>query len=298
MEKMIEEFLVFRRAEGLSNTTINDYKYHLSRLADLVEKSETGNPYRDAVLAYLSDAKRPNTYNIRHKYMKKFFDWCLEEKILNCQNPLRGLKKRRPQNRIVSISDEDITRLLALPNKNTFAGYRNYCIMLFSLDTAARPSEMLQLKERDFNFANLLVNVSPEISKTRRAATLPISIQTAAAIRRLLEYHDEGWREPTVFCSESGGEYQVHSWSSRLKKYGKEIGIHVTAYSLRHVACLGMLKSGMDLVTLSSVMTHSDISTTKIYLNISLDDVREQHSKYSLLNKVAPIKNTRLRKIA
>ncbi len=100
MEKMIEAFLAFRQAEGLSKTTINDYKYHLSRLAGLVQKSETEDPYRGAVLTYLSDAKKPNTYNIRHKYMKKFFDWCLTEKLLTIQHPLRGLKKRRPQNRV------------------------------------------------------------------------------------------------------------------------------------------------------------------------------------------------------
>lgn len=298
MRNLIQQFISFRQAEGLAKTTIKDYTYHLSRLADLVEKSEVEDSYRDAVLSYLSDAQNPNTYNIRYKYMKKFFNWCLIEEVLDCQHPLRGLKKRRPQNRIVHINDEDIAKLLALPDKTTFAGYRNFCIMLFSLDVAVRPSETLQLKENDFNFSNLLVNLPAEITKTRRAAILPISIQTAIAIRKLLEYHDKNWKNPTVFCSESGGKLRVQSWSNRLKKYGKEIGVHVTAYSLRHVACLGMLKSGMDLVTLSSVMTHSDISTTKIYLNISLDDVQEQHSKYSLLNKVAPIQGKRVRKVA
>ena len=152
MRKMIEEFLNFRRAEGLAKTTINDYKYHLNRLLDLVEKSEADDVYRDAALAYLSTAKKNNTWNIRHKYMKKFFDWCLEEHLLDCQHPLRGLKKRRPQNRIVHISNEDIEKILALPDKSTFAGYRNYCIMLFSLDTAARPSSTLLLRRKDFNF--------------------------------------------------------------------------------------------------------------------------------------------------
>ena len=62
---------------------------------------------------------------MRFKYLKKFFDWCLEEGPLSCGHPLAGLKKRRPVGRIVHIETDTLADLLRLPDGRTFTGLRD-----------------------------------------------------------------------------------------------------------------------------------------------------------------------------
>lgn len=166
-------FIAFRKAEGLSAYTLRDYHQHVAAFAARIP--EGTEDYRAAAIAYLSDDISSNTYNMRFKYIKKFFDWCLEEKLLTCPHPLAGLKKRRPVNRIVHMENDTLSALLQLPDRRTFTGIRDYALMLFSLDCGARPGESLQLRAQDFNLSVFLVTIPAPVSKTRQPRTIPIT---------------------------------------------------------------------------------------------------------------------------
>ena len=122
-------------------------------------------------------------YNMRFKYLKKFFDWCLEEGLLSCAHPLAGLKKRRPVGRVVHIETDTLADLLRLPDRRTFTGLRDYALILFSLDCGVRPGESLQLRSGDFDLAGLLVTIPAPAAKTRQARTVPITAQTVLAVQ-------------------------------------------------------------------------------------------------------------------
>lgn len=295
-ENTLSVFLAFRKAEGLSDVTIGDYAYHLRRLAGLVPKGT--EDYRSAALAYLSDASNPNTYNIRFKYLKKFFDWCLGEGVINACHPLKGLKKRKPTGRIIHIENDVLSDLLALPDRKTFVGLRDYALMLFSLDCGARPGESLRLHREDFNFSGLLATIPAPVAKTRMSRTLPITIQTVAAIQVLLHARHPQWSDDVpVFCTADGAPYPVNSWGNRLRKhYSDKLGTSITPYYLRHAAALGMLRAGMSVFALRDMLGHTDISMTQKYLALTLEDLRREHEQSNLVNAIAPKRN-RVRKI-
>jgi len=296
LENIIQFFLSYVKAEGLSQRTIRDYHYHLKAFSSLVD-TEKGN-YREATFSYLSAAANPNTYNLRFNYLKKFFTWCISESLINCEkHPLTGLKKRKATNRIVHVENNDIERLLDLPDKKTYTGLRNYTLILFSIDTGIRPGESLRLTQEDFNFASLLINVPAPIAKSRKSRLVPISVQTAMAVKKLLSVHHSDWSEDTpVFASQDGSFMAVNTWSHILQSYSKKLLVKITPYYLRHVFALSMLRAGCDVFTLRDMMGHSDISMTSKYLAITVDDMKLQHRQCSLVNVVLPIKK-RVRKI-
>ncbi|HPT68916.1 MAG TPA: site-specific integrase [Syntrophomonas sp.] len=155
-----------------------------------------------------------------------------------------------------------------------------------SLDNGIRPGEAFQLLINDFHFTSMDVYIRPEVDKTNRGRTIPISIPTAKAIKQLIASRDESWNENApVFCTYEGKYLNRNIWGDRLESYSEKMDEHITPYSLRHCFAIQYLRNGGDVLRLQKIMGHSDLAMTKIYCNITNADIHEQH------NEVSPIVN-------
>jgi len=54
----------------------------------------------------------------------------------------------------------------------------------------------------------------------------------------------------------------------------------VTAHTLRHSFAVQCLKNGMDIMTLSKLMGHEQLETTRKYLRLAKDDLRQQSRQF------------------
>jgi integrase/recombinase XerD len=69
------------------------------------------------------------------------------------------LETEKTETRIVNIDEDALGKLVSAPNLNTFAGIRDYALILLQLDTGIRPKEALTLIETDVCFNPMLVNI-------------------------------------------------------------------------------------------------------------------------------------------
>jgi integrase len=176
-------------------------------------------------------------------------------------------------------------KLLSLPNKNTFSGLRDYCLILLTLDTGIRPKEALNLLPADINLSSLEITVRKEIAKTKSSRTLPISPITALHLQKLIRVRPSNWNDDVpIFCSYNGQPMLETSWGHKLKKYSKKLNFSITPYSLRHCFALYYLRSGGNVFTLQRTMRHSDLNMTKRYLALTTDDLKKQHQLASPVN--------------
>ena len=188
-EEALEAFILFRKAEGYSKRTIEDYRYHITHL--FKECPEAWDPTcpgkaRAAVLSYLAqDGIAPATFNLRLYYIKAFFSWLVEEGAFP-ENPARGIKRRKTEPRIVQHSAEILTKLLKLPDKSTYCGRRDYALLCLSIDTAIRPGEALSLTLDDVDLDEMTALVRASVSKTRKSRMLPFSLETAKALKAMI----------------------------------------------------------------------------------------------------------------
>lgn len=241
-------------------------------------------------MEYLSDNIKPATFNLRLIYLKAFFEWCVNENYLDA-NPLTGFKNRKAQARIIEIAEDTLQKLLTLPNQGTYAGLRDYALLMFTLDTGLRPKEALTLMIEDFDLKRHTVTVRAEEAKTRTARSVPVLPPTAEAINRLIKSRHPAWdKSLPVFCSSEGTQLDRSTWRHRLDMYGEQLGTKIRPYDLRHAFALLYLRNGGHAFGLQKTLGHTDMSMTRRYVNLTGQDLQESHRMASPLNRLVTVK--------
>lgn len=295
-EETFKGFIFWKQAQGVSKTTLNDYRQHVTRFFTRYPDCWSEGHIKDSVIEYMADEIKPATFNLRLIYLKVFFEWCVGEGRLS-QNPLNGFKKRKAQPRIVEVPENTLQRLLALPDQSTFAGLRDFALIIFTLDTGIRPKEALLLTVTDFDLERLSVIVPADVAKTRTTRVLPILPQTVEVIHKLINVRHSLWSNGNpVFCSNEGTSLTRHTWGDRLEMYSKQLGVKLFPYALRHCFAVMYLRNGGHAFALQKMLGHSDMSMTKRYVNLTGQDLQESHRNASPLNSLAlPHKGGRVR---
>ncbi len=295
-EETLDRFLLWKQAEGISKTTIQDYRFHVGQVFRKYPAVWPDN-LSQAALSYLTqDGIAPVTYNIRRGYLKTFFTWCIKEGFIS-DNPLAGLKKRKAPGRVVNISPDILTQLLSLPKLNTYAGVRDRALFLLTLDSGIRPGEAFSLNVHDVNLPVLEVYIRPEAAKTRTRRTLILSPVTAKAIQDLILARHPAWGSSVpLFCSSEGRPLTRNTWGDRLEMYSKKLGHKIRPYDLRHAFALQFLRNGGNVFALQRIMGHADLSMTRRYLALTQEDLRAEHQRASPVLQLIPERH-RVRKI-
>ncbi|TDA70644.1 MAG: site-specific integrase [Clostridia bacterium] len=295
-EDALKQFLWWKQAQGVSDTTLEDYKRHVEYFFHRYPDAYREESLKAAALEYMAQKVKPATFNLRLTYLKVFFGWCVKEGIY-AANPLADIKRKKAESRVVSLDADTLKKLLTLPDRKTFAGLRDYALILLTLDTGIRPKEAFSLLPEDVNFRALEVYVRAENAKTRVSRTLPIMPVTANAIRDLLAARHPAWKENVpLFCSAEGTPLNRFVWGDRLEAYSKKLGVKVRPYDLRHCFALEFLRNGGHALALQRTLGHTDLSMTKRYVALTQGDIREQHDMASPLNNLLPQRN-RVRKV-
>ncbi|MFC4766439.1 tyrosine-type recombinase/integrase [Effusibacillus consociatus] len=203
-EEAFKEFLLWKKAQGISETTLKDYRGHVKSFFKRFPDCWQEPNLKKSVLEYMADDVKPATFNLRLAYLRAFFDWCVGERYLQ-DNPLQGIKKRKAQPRIVDIPQEKLQKLLTLPDQRTFSGLRDYALICLTLDTGIRPKEAFQLTVEDIDLQHMKVTVPAEVAKTRTARSIDITPTTAEVIRKLMNVRPDWWGvDVPIFCSNEG----------------------------------------------------------------------------------------------
>ena len=235
---------------------------------------------------------------MRLKTFRPFFEFCVNEGVFS-SSPAEGLKYRRDEPRVVDHSMDDIKKILDSIGQFTFMSLRDTTLLLFQLDSGARPSEALQLRPIDVDTHSRCAVIRAATSKTRKGRSVFFSDHTAAVLQKLVDVRPEEWSADTpIFCTSYGTAWNTHAWSVQLRRYAEKAGLkRFSAYDLRHKHALEYLRNGGDIMTLSAEMGHSSLETTQGYLALASSDIRRVHEKASPVQGLFPEKRKRAGKL-
>lgn len=291
-KEYLNDFLLEKQIAGCRERTIADYRYHVEHFFQGLETLEDWEAIQRRVREYFPPHLAPATFNLRRAYLRAFFAYLVSQGAVP-QNPIT-FRKRKDEGRERTVPQEVLRKLLELPDKRTYAGLRDYVLILLTLDTGIRPKEALSLLPEHFNLEAQEVTIPGGIAKTRTSRTLPLSPVVVKWVKRLLAVRPPEWRNAPVFCSQDGKPMLVTSWSHRLQGYGRKLGYRITPYDLRHSFALHSLRNGMNPFALQRTLGHTDLTMTKRYLALTKDDLRREHERSSPVNMLA---TKRVRKV-
>ncbi|MFA5217029.1 tyrosine-type recombinase/integrase [Sulfuricurvum sp.] len=174
-------------------------------------------------------------------------------------------KDRKSQKLPEYLKVSEVKALIESPYKTNLSDRLMLKILVFA---GLRESELLSLRVRHINFESDVIKV--EEGKGKKDRTVPMQY----VIKQDMEKYIKTFgleAEDKLFDMSPNGLYKM------VQKYGKRAGIEQNVYPhlLRHTYAVLSLKAGQNLVTVQKNMGHKSISTTQIYLGITVQDQKE-----------------------
>ena len=184
------------------------------------------------------------------------------------------------------LSDVDVRKMLKAPNMKIYAGFRDFTSMILILDCGIRVGELLDLTINDVDLKLGLINIRAIVSKTRVDRTVPISKKTCKLLGELIKSIEDS-KCDFIFQSSYGGKLDKLQITKNYEKYGKRVGLKVkcTPYVFRHTFATNFVKQGGDVFTLQRIMGHTNISTTRQYVQLDKDDLIIKHRQVVSIDK-------------
>lgn len=298
--KSVEKFISYKKAIGIGERTELDYKRLFKNMTAQLKKDELYyDTFRDFIQNFMASkaGKAPATYNVPLGYIISFCNWAVDVEGFLPENPVKALKlkKRRDNGRVRTIQPDDIKKVLSVLNLNTYTGFRDYTIIMVTLDTGIRPSELFHLREENFDTKYNKLKIPVDIAKTDRDRILNLSQQTSELLIKLISVKDSSWDDLIIHTCE-GGALNTDRWTKQLARYSVKAGVKMTAYDFRHTFAIMFLKNGGNLFALQDIMGHSDLTMTRRYVKFASEDTEQQHSKASPVKDFLK-RNTKVRKL-
>ena len=156
-------------------------------------------------------------------------------------------------------------------------------IVTIMLDTGLRVSELCGLDLDDVDFEDLSALVIG--GKGEKDRTVLFTKSTVSAIsawspmrKSRLERCNNKKDDRALFLSSRGNRMNPRSVQKIMDKLADEADIprsRLSPHTLRHTFATGLLERGADLVTIQRLLGHASIATTRIYLEIGDQTLRE-----------------------
>ncbi len=193
-------------------------------------------------------------------------------------------------------TEEELTVLLQKPNlkKCSFTEYECYVISCLLLTTGIRQHSLMELKINDVDLDNNLLSV--RVTKTRKPLVIPLNQSMADILKEYLRHRQHSGIDDWLFCNVFGNQLKKSTCYHMLYDYNKRRGIETTGiHRYRHTFAKQWILSGGNVVVLSRLLGHSNLSTTQNYINLLTSDISKQVDEINLLQKFTNKKYLKMR---
>ena len=142
---------------------------------------------------------------------------------------------------------------------------RDTCIVAMGLGTGLRVSAIVNIDIEDIDFRTNSIRVIEKGRKTR-------DINIEESLRNLLlvwikdrELYFGGEETGPLFISQKKTRLSVDSAERLVKKYTSHLPKKITPHKLRSSAAMNLHGSGVDILTIASILGHENVATTQRY---------------------------------
>lgn len=260
--------------KGMAPGTVRHYRTFLSKLQEFKSPIH----FEDLTPSFLEKFQKwmvqekgnsLNTAANGHKFLKKFLKIAHESGHI-AKNPYLNFKVQKSKTKRPHLTQKEVAMFRDLffsldPGKIKTA-IRSF---LFSIFTGLSYADIYSLRWKDVDNGNVII----DRQKTGAALFVPIN-----KFAQELMVPDEDPQKKVlkeVFSNQKTNDY--------LKVAAAQLGIHknISFHVGRHTNAILSLKAGLNLSAVQSILGHSDIKTTQIYLQHYNEEISENAKKFN-----------------
>ncbi len=288
MDKQIKLFLEFlQNDKKLSNNTLQSYKRDILQYQTYIDKNKLNylkidDEQLNKYLKSLSRVgKKPSTISRNLATIRAFYQFLIRTKKLK-KDPTEGIHSPKVEKKVPSVlTAKEVELLLNQPKNIDLKGIRDKAMLEFAYATGMRVTEIISLDITDVNVEESYVACNSGNNKRN----IPLG---SMSLQALVEYIEKA--RPVLIKDENDKALFVNINGKRLTrqgfwkivKYYKEqahISKDITPHVLRHSFATHLLKNGADLKSIQTMLGHSDISSTQVYMQFKNENLKDIYNK-------------------
>ncbi len=221
---------------------------------------------------------KPSTVHARLAAAGHLLRWLGHSMPDHISRPHRGKRLPRTLNR----NELEIVLRTAANWENPVANI----IITILLDTGMRVSELCNLDEYDIDVEDYSARVVG--GKGNKDRMVLFTDKTIRAINLWNPSREDRNKheDSALLLNNRGGRLTPRSIQKLMNVLGKQAGLprgRLTPHVLRHNFATGLLERGADLVSIQRLLGHANISTTRVYLEIGDQTLREVYRRAQTL---------------
>ena len=286
MEQVMPDFITYLTNErNASKSTVSSYCRDLERMFQFldgkgIKKTDDVTPISlNSYILYLEkEGFSISTVSRNVASMKAYFHYAFGRRLIE-KDPTRTIKAPHIEKRVPGVlTQEQVTRLLEQPSRNTAKGIRDKAMLELLYATGIRVSELIGLKLSDVNLKLSFLFCTEQ----NRQRTVLFGNKAKAALEAYLQHGRQALvaeeTQQALFVNCAGKPMSRQGFWKLLKGYAQRAGIteEVTPHTLRHCFAAHLVANGTNLQSVQEMLGHADISTTQIYINVNQEQIREE----------------------
>ena len=284
MNEQIKLFLKFlQNDKKLSDNTLQSYKRYISQFEKYVEENQIDYIKVDEknvkdYLVYLQEiGKKSSTVSRNLASIRSFYQFLVRNKKV-LVDPTNSIQAPKIEKRVPSIlTAKEVELLLDQPQDVDLKGIRDKAMLEFEYATGMRVTEIISLNLEDVNFEEAYVTCKTG-TKQRN---IPLGTLSMKALK---EYVDDARQYlikddsvKSLFVNINGKRLTRQGFWKIVKYYKEQAHItkEITPHVLRHSFATHLLQNGADLKAIQTMLGHSDISSTQVYMQFQDEGLKD-----------------------
>lgn len=275
--ELLPAFIAAKRVEGCSEKSLRYYESTIRNMLDAISKPEKQITTED-LRSYLDTYQRRGTIskvtldNVR-RILSSFFSW-LEDEDYIVKSPVRRIHKVKTGKTVKETYTDESLELMRDHCDNP----RDLALIDLLASTGIRVGELVKLNRDDVDFENRECIVFGKGNKERKVY---FDARTKIHLQKYLANRTDDNEALFVSLIKPFERLQISGVEIRLRKIGRELGIHKThPHKFRRTLATMAIDKGMPIEQVQQLLGHQSIDTTLQYAMVNQANVKNSCKKF------------------
>ena len=288
MEKQLKQFFRFLEVDKkASNNTLQSYKRDLKQFREYLEEHNIkyNKVTEQDVQGYLKHLeeqnKKPSTISRTIASIRAFYQYEVKNNK-KIQNPTENIQSPKIEKRTPCVlTSEEVELLLEQPKDVDLKGIRDKAMLEFAYATGMKVTEIISLNVEDVSLQQATVICR----NGNRQRVIPLGRMSLIALKEYMENERnilvKTDKEKALFVNLNGRRLTRQGFWKIIKYYQEQANItkDITPHTLRHSFATHLLQNGADLKAIQTMLGHSDISSTQVYMQFQNGGLTDVYKK-------------------